>query len=237
MVRYNGWISIPEPYANGLFAQAGFDSVTLDCQHGGFDERALALSLQALKTPQRLVRVLWNEPALIGKALDLGADGVIVPLVNSAAEARRMADACRYPPKGSRSFGPGPAALRAPDAPYASLADSIEAWAMIETREALDSVDAIAATPGVDGLFVGPNDLALSLGLGAGSNRQEPEILAALARIDRAAKAAGKMSGVFCTTAAYARQMATLGFDMVTTASDTLVFADAARRILAEAKA
>ncbi len=236
MVQYNGWIGIPEPYANGLFAQAGFDSVTFDCQHGAFDERALAVSLQALKAPKRLVRVLWNEPALIGKALDLGADGVIVPLVNSAAEARRLAEACRYPPKGNRSFGPGPAALKAPGEPYASLADHIEAWAMIETREALEAVEAIAGTPGVDGLYVGPNDLALSLGLGPGSNREEPEILAALARIDRAAKAAGKLSGVFCTTPAYARRMAALGFDMVTTAADAVVFADAARRILQEAR-
>lgn len=239
MVQINGWMSIPDPYANALFARAGWDSVTLDAQHGLFDERALIDTLHALgdKTPRRLVRVAWNEPALIGKALDFGADGVIVPLVNSAEEARRVADACRYPPAGTRSFGPGLAALRAGGAPYESLAGQIEAWAMIETAQALEAVAEIAAVPGIDGLFVGPNDLALSLGLPSGSSREEPRMIAAFEAIVDAANSTGKMSGIFCTTAVYARRMAKLGFSMVTAAGDTALLAEAAAKVVAEVKA
>ena len=239
MVQINGWMSIPDPYANALFARVGWDSVTLDAQHGLFDERALVATLQALgdKTPRRLVRVAWNEAALIGKALDFGADGVIVPLVNSVDDARRVADACRFPPTGTRSFGPGPAALRAGGLSYESLANQIEAWAMIETAQALDAVKDIAAVPGIDGLFVGPNDLALSLGLPSGSNREEPQMIAAFEEIIAAAKAAGKLCGIFCTNAAYARRMAKLGFSMVTAAVDTSVLTEAAARVVTEVRA
>jgi 4-hydroxy-2-oxoheptanedioate aldolase len=231
-------MNIPDPFANAVFAQGGWDSITLDAQHGLFDERALIATLHALsaKTPKRLVRVAWNEPALVGKALDFGADGVIVPLVNSVDEARRLADAARYPPKGTRSFGPGQAALRAPGVPYYDLADRIEVWAMIETAQALDAVSAIAAVPGIDGLFVGPNDLALSVGMASGSNREEPEILAAFETILAAGRASKKRCGVFCTSGAYAARMARMGFDMVTAGVDSTLITEAAAARVAEAR-
>ncbi len=238
MAEINGWMNIPEPFANASFAAGGWDSITLDAQHGLFDERALLATLMALsgKTPKRLVRVTWNEPGLVGKALDFGADGVIVPMINSVEDARRLADAARYAPKGTRSFGPGPAALRAPGVAYYDLADRIEVWAMIETVQALEAVADIAAVAGIDGLFIGPNDLALTMGLPSGSNREEPQILAAFQAILAAGHGAGKKCGVFCTSGAYAARMVKMGFDMVTAGVDTTLLTDVAAARVAEAR-
>lgn len=238
MAEINGWMNSPEPFANAAFAAGGWDSITLDAQHGLFDERALVATLMALsaKVPKRLVRITWNEAGLVGRALDFGADGVIVPMINSVADARRLADAARYAPRGTRSFGPGPAALRAPTTSYYDLADQIEVWAMIETAQALEAVGDIAAVPGIDGLFIGPNDLALTLGLPSGSNREEPQILAAFKTILAAGHGAGKKCGVFCTNGAYAARMARMGFDMVTAGVDTALLTEAAAMRVVEAR-
>jgi len=235
-VNRNGWLSIPDPYAAMVFAQAGFDSVTLDMQHGLFDQAAIIRTLMALPgaTPRRLVRVPANEPAMIGKVLDAGADGVIAPLINSAADARALAASCWYPQRGQRSFGPSVAALRAGATPYTQAAARIEVYAMIETREGLEAVDAIAGIDGITGLYVGPNDLALSLGFGAGSDRAEPELHAAFRRITGAAQRAGKTAGLFCASAAYAKQAVAFGFDMLTIASDTAALAAGAAAALAQ---
>jgi 4-hydroxy-2-oxoheptanedioate aldolase len=239
MTQLNGWMTIPDAYANALFAGAGWDSVTLDAQHGLFDDRSLRDTLHALadKTPRRIVRVPWNDPAQLMRALDMGADGIIAPMIDSVAEAEALAAACWYPPKGRRSFGPGLAALRAGARPYEAAAADIEVWAMIETRGGFDAVEAIAAVNGVTGLYVGPNDLALSFGLASGSNREEPQMLAAFERIIAAAKVAGKESGIFCTNPAYARRMAELGFTMVTVAGDGELMRAAAVAAVGEMKA
>jgi 4-hydroxy-2-oxoheptanedioate aldolase len=233
MAQINGWMSIPNAYANAVFATAGWDSVTLDAQHGLYDERALFECLHALSaaTPRRFVRVAANDPALIGKALDAGANGVIAPMINSADDARRLSEACFYPPAGTRSFGPSLASLRAGARPYMQAAQEIEVLAMIETRAALDQVAEIAAVPGITGLFVGPNDLALSLGFPAGSDREEPALLNAFRVIIGAAAAAGKTSGIYCASAAYAARMASFGFSMVTAGSDTGILAQGAAAV------
>jgi 4-hydroxy-2-oxoheptanedioate aldolase len=222
VVERNLWLSIPDAFAAMVAARAGFDSVTLDMQHGLFDERAVVAVLMALgeKRPKRLVRVPAVEAGVIGKVLDAGADGVIAPLVNSAGDARRLVEACWYPPKGGRSFGPMLAGMRAGGRPYAAAAGEIEVFAMIETAAGLDAVEAIAAVEGVTGLYVGPNDLAIALGLGAGSDREEAAVLAAFGRVVAAAKASGKRAGLFCGGAAYARRIAPLGFDFLTVVSD-----------------
>ncbi len=223
--RANGWLSIPDPLAALVFAAAGFDSVTLDMQHGLFDDAAAVRTLLALSGPQRLVRVAANDAAMIGRMLDAGADGVIVPLVNNAAEARLAAQAAFYPPAGRRSFGPVIAALRAGALPYTQAAAQVEIHAMIETRAGLEAAAEIAAVPGVAGLFVGPNDLALALGHGPGADREEPALIAALQTIVAAAHAHGKQAGLFCVSPGYARTIASLGFDWLTVASDTGVLA------------
>jgi 4-hydroxy-2-oxoheptanedioate aldolase len=223
MAHINGWMSIPDPYANAVFARAGWDSVTLDAQHGLYDDRSISACLQALAAaaPRRIVRVRQNDAALIGRALDASADGIIVPLVNSAADARRVAEACYYPPRGARSFGPGLAALRAGAQPYMEVAQHIEVLAMVETSAALEAVAEIVSVPGITGVYVGPNDLALSLGHGAGSDREEPALLDAYRTIIEAARAAGKIAGIYCVKADYAVRMAELGFAFVTAGTDT----------------
>lgn len=233
MPEINGWMSIPNLVANTLFARGGWDSVTLDAQHGLFDEAAIVATLLAVQAPRRLVRVPWNEPGVLGKVLDAGADGVIAPMINSVAEAEKLAASCWYPPKGSRSFGPIIAALRTGGLPYMEAAGKIEVLAMIETREALEAVHEIAAVPGITGLYVGPNDLALSLGLAPGSDREEPALLAALATIVAASSQAGKTSGIYCASAAYARRMIGVGFTMATAGSDTALLGAAAAVVAA----
>ena len=223
----NGWLTIPDAFAAMVFARAGFDSVTLDMQHGLFDEAATVRCLIALSAaaPKRLVRVPSNDAGIIGKVLDAGSDGVIAPMINSAADARALAASCWYPPKGQRSFGPMLAALRSGAAPYQDAAQEIEVFAMIETQAALGNVQAIAAVDGVTGLYIGPNDLALSLGLGAGSDREEPALLAAFSQILAAARRSGKRAGLFCASAAYARRMEAMGFDFLTLITDAAALA------------
>ena len=222
MTEKNVWLSIPDAFSAMVLARAGFDSVTLDTQHGLFDESAVAATLMALgeAQPKRFVRPMANDPAMVGKLLDMGADGLIVPMVNSVGDALKLSAACFYPPRGARSFGPMLAALRAGAALYTGGAANFEIYAMIETREGLDAAREIAAVDGITGLFAGPNDLGLALGLGPGSDREEPEALQALARIVSAAHETGKRAGIFCSAAAYARRMAEMGFDMVTLTSD-----------------
>jgi len=238
VAHINGWMSIPDTYANAVFARGGWDSVTLDAQHGLFDERALFASLQALSdaVPKRLVRVACNDAALIGKALDAGADGVIAPMINTPEDARRLAEACFYLPAGARSFGPSLAALRAGGRPYEEAAREIEVLAMIETRAALACVAEIVAVPGISGVFVGPNDLALSLGYKAGSDREEPALLEAFGKIVAAARDVGKYAGIYCASAAYAARMVGLGFFMVTAGGDAGVLGAGAKAICSDVR-
>jgi 4-hydroxy-2-oxoheptanedioate aldolase len=235
MAQINGWLIIPDPFANALFARPGWDSVTIDCQHGMFDEAAAVHTLHALQSakPRRLVRVPSNEPGFIGKMLDAGADGIIAPMINSVAEATALAQACWYSPKGSRSFGPTLAALRTAGLPYEEAAAAIEVYAMIETRIAFAAVAEIAAVPGITGLFVGPSDLALAFGLRPGPDREETEMIDAYLAIISAAGKAGKSSGIYCARPAYALRMAALGFDLVTAATDATALPQAATAAIA----
>ncbi len=230
IARTNAWLTIPDAFAAAVIARAGFDSLTLDMQHGLYDEAAVVRTLSALSSPRprRFVRVPWNEPGTIGKVLDFGADGVIVPMINSAAEASALVQAAHYPPLGQRSYGPMQALLRAGERPYLNFAASVEVFAMIETARALASVREIVETVGVSGLFVGPNDLALSLGYEPGSDREEGGVIDALRSIVEAAKAANKHAGLYCQSPAYARRMAEMGFDLLTIATDAALLASGA---------
>ena len=157
-------------------------------------------------------------------------------MVNSIEEARRAADACWYPPRGKRSFGPVLAALKSGRGPYLEAAKAIEVWAMVETREALEAVEGIAAVDGITGLYVGPNDLGLALGLPPKSDRDEPQIIDAYRNIIAAAGRSGKSAGLFCASAAYARRMVELGFSMVTVIGDVAVLAAGAASACAAMK-
>lgn len=218
----NGWLMMPSPVAAEIVAAQPFDALTIDMQHGliGY-ESALAM-LQAMQSSAAtpMARLPSLDADVAGRLLDAGALGVIGPMVNSAESAARLVSACRYPPNGARSFGPMRAALRH-GASYARDAnDEVIVLGMIETAEALDNLAAIVGTPGLDGVYIGPSDLGLSLGYPPKFDHDEPEMLDHIARIRAAAHAAHKRVGVHCLTAEYARRMIADGFDLVTVGSD-----------------
>lgn len=230
---FNGWLSIPNGFTAEIMSSLGYDSLTVDMQHGLIGYSDMVQMLQALSgTPVTpLVRVPWLDPASVMKVLDAGAMGVICPMVNTAEQAAEFVDYMRYPPRGSRSFGP----IRAR---YALGADYVEknheevvALAMIETAEAMENLDAIVATPGLDGVYIGPSDLTFGLSNGslpAGMDRQEPEMIAAIERILKAAHDAGIKACLHTATPDYAVRGFEWGFDLVTMASDAMHLAQGA---------
>ena len=229
----NGWCSIGNPFTAEIMAAQGYDSVTIDMQHGALDYSALLPMFQAMRASGAtlMARVPWLEPGIIMKALDAGAYGIICPMVNSAEDAARLVSYLRYPPLGQRSFGPTRVSFAA-GANYAAEAnDTLLAFAMIETAEGMANLDAIAATPGLDGLYVGPADLTLSLTGGRlppGFDREEPEMIEALQRIVAACNANGIRAALHCGTPDYAARAIGWGFDLTTVGGDSRFLAAAA---------
>lgn len=232
----NGWLSLGSAQVAEAFAGAGWDAVTIDGQHGliGYSELLGMLQAIAASDVTPLVRVSWNAPGEIMKALDGGAYGVICPMINSRAECEAFVQACRYPPGGYRSFGPTRAAMVA-GADYASEANGeILTFAMIETADGLANVDEITSTPGLDGIYVGPSDLSLALGGKPDQDSQDPMRLEAFDRILASCKRAGIRAGVHTTSVAYSRQMIQRGFDLVTVGADLRYLMAGARRDVRE---
>lgn len=192
---FGSWVSTSDPSLVEVIGKLGYDWVILDTQHGATDWSQLLTSMQALDLggTRALVRVGWTDPMQIMRAMDLGAIGVVVPMVSNADQATIAAQATRYPPHGNRSFGPVRNYYGAPSgAPEEPLC-----LVMIETAEAMDNLDAIASTPGVDGLFVGPVDLALALGLGAALVMPQ-QVIEAVEQVAQVCARHGKISG--CAT-------------------------------------
>jgi len=205
-------------HATELFARSDLDYVYLDQQHGlvSFDTVVNQLRTFAGRRTTPLVRVLRNDAGLIGQVLDAGAHGVIVPMVNSVEEAERAVAACRYQPAGVRSWGPIRAAFGLGTDP-ATVDAEVLCLVMVETRGGLEEVERIAAVPGVDGIYIGPSDLAVSMGLGPGIAFQEGAHARAIARIRAACDAAGKVTGASGDPVELVEQ----GFRMVTGGSET----------------
>lgn len=214
------WMLIPSGITAELVARAGFDFVCVDNQHGVNDYQSTTHMLQvvALGSSVPLVRVPWNEPGVIGKMLDAGAQGIVVPMVNSAAEAEAVVRACRYAPEGARSYGPVAAGLRTDD--YAATAnDAIACIPMIETVEAIEAIDDILSVPGIDAIYVGPADLSISLGLPPESEYDNPRFVEALETIVAACNHRSVPAGIHASTALVGRYLE-LGFRMITATSD-----------------
>jgi 4-hydroxy-2-oxoheptanedioate aldolase len=234
----NGWLHIPNAFATELMAHQGWDSLTIDLQHGVVDYAAALGMLQAIATTATIpmARVPWNEPGIIMKMLDAGCYGIICPMINTRAECEAFVGACRYPPRGYRSFGPLRAALYAgPD--YAARADQIViTMAMIETRQAVENIGEIAQTPGLDALYIGPADLGQSLGSGANMDPAEPEVVAAIDHVLAAAQRHGVVVGMHTGSVEYARRMAAKGMQFLTIGSDTRLLTGAAQRTVAAFK-
>ena len=234
----NGWLAIPSGASAEAMAHQGWDSLTIDMQHGLVDYTNAVPMLQGISTTETvpLVRVPWLEPGIIMKSLDAGAYGIICPMINTREEAERFVGACRYAPDGYRSFGPIRATLYA-GADYQVHANAtVLTFAMIETAQALENLEAIVSTPGLDGVYIGPADLALSLGHTPKFDHTEPELLEPIERIMTAAKAHGVVPGIHCGAPAYARRMIDLGFQLVTLLSDLRLMTVAAKTIVEETR-
>ncbi|MGR4001392.1 MAG: aldolase/citrate lyase family protein [Alphaproteobacteria bacterium] len=239
---FNGWLTIPNPFCAEVMAAQGFDSLTIDLQHGLIHYDTALPMLQALRASGvvPLARVPWREPGIIMKMLDAGAYGIICPMVNSRAEAEELVSYMRYPPLGTRSFGPTRASLSAGDNYAAEANDEILAIAMIETEPAVNNLEEIVSTPGLDGVYIGPADLTLGIThgrLAAGFDREEPEVVETIQKILSAAKGANIRAGLHCGGPEYAAKAISWGFDFTTISSDArylAVGAGAARARVAE---
>ena len=228
----NAWLAIPSGFSAEVMAQCGWDSVTVDIQHGVQDYQSMVACFQAMDkhpiTP--LVRVPWNEPGIIGKVLDGGAWGVICPMVNNAAEAKALVSYSLYPPKGKRSNGPIRAGAYGAATPYQATAnDEVLVIPMIETQEAIDNIDGILDVPGIAGIYIGPSDLGFSLGWKPTLDREEPEIFPIYQKLVAATAKRGQLAGIHNATGAYAARMIAMGFRFVTLANDSGLMARAAR--------
>lgn len=233
------WLSLANVHIAETLANLGFDWLCMDLQHGLLDYKDLTLMLPAVSAAKTtpLVRVPWNEPYEIMKALDAGAYGVIVPMINSGADARQAVAACRYPPAGNRSFGPVRAALHGGREAYAKGAnDQIACIAMIETAQGLENLDEIAATPGLDGVYIGPNDLALAIGLAPQGDNDDPAHAEAVQLIQAACRKRGVAVGVHSSSLAFAQRHLRRGFQFVTLGSDMGFLSRTASQELAAAR-
>jgi 4-hydroxy-2-oxoheptanedioate aldolase len=237
---YGGWVSTADPLAAEYQAAAGFDEITADMQHGAIAIRDLPALFAAIE--RHGVAPVARVPELgqhaISTALDMGALGVIVPMVETVAEAEALVAACRYPPIGRRSAGPTRSIYHA-GLSLDALAD-VAAIAMVETVRGLENVEAIAAVPGLDAIYVGPGDLAISLGIPVvGANRSEAEQRThreALARCVAACQGAGIVPGIYAGTGERSKTYAAQGFRMLTVAWDAGLLEEGARAELAVAR-
>ncbi|MEO2046592.1 MAG: aldolase/citrate lyase family protein [Pirellulales bacterium] len=217
-----GWLALANTHIAELMANAGFDWLCLDLQHGLLDYQNLLHMLPAISTTDTIpiVRVSGNVPNEIMKVLDAGAYGVIVPLINNRDEALAAISACRYPPDGTRSFGPTRAALYGGRGYGKEANNEIACIAMIETKEGLDNLEEIVTTPGLGGIYVGPSDLALALGLSPRGDTDDPLHLQTVDRILTTCKQHGVPAGIHTGGLAYTQRRLEAGFNFVTLDSD-----------------
>jgi 4-hydroxy-2-oxoheptanedioate aldolase len=231
----NGWCAIPSAVTAEIMGRQGFDLMTVDLQHGLIDYQTALTMLQVLQglPAPVLARVPWNEPGMLMKCLDAGFAGVICPMVNTAEDARRLVQSTRYAPLGSRSFGPTRANM-VYGTGYAKTANAKAlVLAMIETREALLNLDAIVSVEGIDGVYVGPSDLGLSLGYEPTLDPTAAEVLDAIADIGARTKAAGRIAGIHTGSPTMIQRSFAQGFDFASLLTDARMFTSAVASQLA----
>ena len=235
----NAWCSIPSAVTAEMMSMNDFDSITIDMQHGLVDYQTALNMLQVIsgsgKTP--MVRVPWNEPGIIMKSLDAGALGIICPMINTPEDAISFVGATRYAPVGHRSSGPTRALMVHGPNYHNEANDNIISMAMIETVEALDNVDKIAATDGLTGIYIGPSDLSISMGFNPGLDRVEPEMIDAINKIENACKKNNIKVGIHCLSPSYLKDKLSNGYDLATLASDIRIYAEGLSNKVNEARA
>lgn len=227
---FNAWLTLGSPFAVELAAEAGCDLVTVDQQHGigGHAEMLSSLMAATAGGVPALVRVAANDSGLIGRALDAGAHGVICPMINSAEDARQLVSSVKFPPLGRRSLGPFRARLAMPDYFRAANAWTI-ACGQIETKSAIADLDEILATPGLDMICAGPNDLALTLSGGAHTNIRAAEVIEALDLLLAKCRENGVMTAIFANDADYAKSMIAKGWQVIAIGSEARWLSEAAK--------
>jgi 4-hydroxy-2-oxoheptanedioate aldolase len=223
---FSGWCGLPYPIVAEIVGRDGFPAVTLDGQHGLWDLNAILMAIAAVRQggAAPVVRVPVGDFATVSRVLDFGAEGIIAPMINTPADARALAAAAKYPPIGERSWGPHRAttlAGLADQTVYLREAnDHVVTLAMIETRAALQNLDAIAETPGVDGLFLGPSDLSINLSDGKNLDPLSKEVERELDRILATAQRTKKIPGAYCHSAERAAALAKRGMKFLAVGSD-----------------
>ncbi len=225
---YGCWLAIPSSFSAEVMAHQGYDYVCIDMQHGLIDYQVAVTMLQAISTTAAtpIVRVPWNEPGIIGKMLDAGAMGIVIPMVNSPEEAKAAVSYCRYFPDGARSYGPARATYYAGSDYYAGANREIACIPMVETKQAVERLEEILAVPGIDAVYVGPADLSITLGL-APRMDNEGDFEAARLRIASVCKSRGVAPGIHAN-AQLAAKHAAAGYQMVTISGDAGAMATAA---------
>jgi 4-hydroxy-2-oxoheptanedioate aldolase len=224
----NGWCSIPSSFSAEVMAHQGFDSITIDMQHGLVDYQVAVTMLQAISTTSviPLTRVPWNDPARLMKILDAGSYGVICPMINTPADAESLVRACKYPPRGFRSFGPirakyyGGGGTHGGGDYHEFADDETLVIPQIETREAIENLDAILETGGISAIYIGPSDLAMALGSEPRKGQSDPAVVEARQRILDAAKRHGIPAGIHTNSTKVAVEMIQQGFQLVSLQSD-----------------
>ncbi|HYH33498.1 MAG TPA: aldolase/citrate lyase family protein [Pseudonocardia sp.] len=232
-----GWCSIPSSFSAEMMGRCGFDWVCIDTQHGviGYDEMMPMLQALSITQTPAFVRVPWNQPDHIMKALDAGAQGVIVPMVSSEEETRAAVAAAKYPPMGMRSWGPIRAALDVPGySPESANRRTIVA-VMIETPGGVENLDAILSVPGVDAVYVGPSDLGLGHGFTPTLNVEDPDHEKLIERILEGCRRHGVVAGIHCDSVETVRRWHAKGYGMFTVGSDAALMRSAATAVVSQA--
>ena len=235
----NSWLSVPNSFSAEIMSHQGWDSLTIDMQHGLIDYSSAVNMLQAISTTDTtpLVRVNWNEPGQIMKVLDAGCYGIICPMVSNKKETEDFVKACLYPPKGYRSFGPVRAKIYS-GSDYVKHADNeILKIAMIETKEALEKLDEILDTSNLDGIYIGPADLSLAIGEEPGFDRPEnTKAYTEILRILEHAKKNNIFAGIHNGSPEYAQKMIDKGFNFVTIGADQRALSSGAKAVVDKMK-
>jgi 4-hydroxy-2-oxoheptanedioate aldolase len=218
----NGWLTLPVALSAEIMARAGFDSVTIDMQHGAIDYAGALELLTALAASEvtPLVRVPNSDSTFITRVLDIGALGVICPMISSAAEARTFAAGARYYPVGNRSSGPLRAAMIYGPDYFKRINEAVLVLGMVETPGAIANLDEILEIEAMDGIYVGPNDLGIAMGMASGTDREEPEFIRTLEDIARKANAHLRIPGLHTNSSKYAARAIEMGFGFVTVCAD-----------------
>ena len=235
---FNFFLTIPNAWTAEVMARTGFDAITLDMQHGLMDFSTALQQLQAISTTDAvpLVRLQWNEPSIIMKMLDAGAAGLICPMIETAEDTAAFVRACHYPPAGIRSYGPIRASRLSEGNYFQEANREVLAFAMIETAAAADNLEAIAAVPGLSGLFVGPYDLSVSMGLKRVADIHDPALRAVLERVLAACEKRGLTAGFYSGNVAHLAEVSEMGFRLISTGDDTKLLERGAKDLLDELK-